>query len=110
MPLNRTDLASACRANDQVVDAGGSMPAVLMTLGVDPMSAVYVAEQRALRTALYQSGINLVELMEAISRGEQVRLEGALDDRERDLIPVYAGSWIDGLAAGVRAYHDALAA
>ena len=110
MPLNRDDLSAAARANDQVIDAGGSMPAVLMNMGVDPMSAVYVAEQRALRTALYQSGINLVELMEAVSRGEQVRLEGALDERERDLIPIYAGSWLDGLVTGVRAYHDALTA
>lgn len=109
MPLNRKDLVAACRANDEAVEAGGSVPAVLMALGVDPMSAVFVAEQRALRTALFQSGIDLNKLMEALQRGEAVAIQGSLKRRERDLIPVYAGAWTDGLLTGVRAVHTAFA-
>lgn len=100
MPLTRDDLAAACSRNDLVVDAGGSVPALLMNLGVEPQGCVYVAEQRALRVALLHSGVMPTRFSTATAR--------SLHKTQRDLIPVYAGVWIDGLVAGVRAYYEAL--
>ena len=106
MPLTRSDLADACQRNDIIVDAGGSVPGVMMTLGVDPMGAVYVAEQRALRVALLHSGVTPAILRAVAQRDAVIPLK--LHKRQRDLIPIYAGVWTDGLIAGVRAYYTAL--
>lgn len=106
MPLNREDLAAAARQNDRIVDAGGSIPPLLMTLGVEPMSAVYLAEQRALRVAMIHSGTNPRALQAAAERG--IAFTPKLDPRQSELIPVYASLWVDGLACALRAYMDAL--
>lgn len=95
--LDRGDLTAAVLTNDRLVEGGTPVPAILMTLGIEPMGATYVAEARALRMALLASGADL-------RLGEAPRLQ----KRQRDLIPVYAGIWTDGLAAGIRAYYDAL--
>lgn len=105
MPLNLDDLAAACRCNDAELDAGGSVPTLMLNLGVDPTGAVYVAEQRALRVALLASGVS-PELL--ASKAAFVVTPHMLHKRQRDLIPIYAGVWTDGLATGIRAYHDAL--
>lgn len=101
MPLSREDLAAACSTNDRAVDAGGSIPMLLMGLHVDPASAVYVAEQRALRIALLASGVPPADFPTATY--------GSLSIIQRELIPVYAGAWLDGLATALRAEFDARA-
>lgn len=106
MPLNREDLAAACRANDALVDAGGNVTALLAELQVDPMASVYVAEQRALRVAMLHSGVPPHLIATAARHG--VPFVPKLHKRQRDLIPIYAGVWTDGLICGVRAYYDAL--
>ena len=106
MPLNRDDLAAACSHNDRIVDAGGSVPAILLTLGVDPTAAVYVAEQRALRVAMLHSGVTAGDLYRAATLGAAFKPK--ITKTQRDLIPVYAGVWTDGFCTAMRAYFDAL--
>lgn len=103
--LSRDDLAAAARMNDEAVDRGLPVPALMMNLGIDPRGAVYVAEQRALRYALLQSGWTLADL-QALAAGSEPR-PVKLPREQLDMIPVYAGIFLDGLTAGVRASDEA---
>lgn len=103
--LNRDDLAAAVRVNDEKVDAGVHYPAIMKELGLDPTGTVYVAEQRAIRIALLQSGVTPEELRQA-ARGEHL-IEAHVAPAQRLLIPLYASAWMDGLAGGIRAFDHA---
>jgi hypothetical protein len=104
MVFNRADLAASVSKNDAIVDAGGSLVGLLEKLLVEPPAAFYVAEQRALRIGALHSGISPAILRRAAAEGAAVKLT----KRQRELMPIYAAAWLDGLAAGIRAVQDAL--
>jgi hypothetical protein len=103
MPLSRDEIASAARANDDRVDQGEALAAVLTDLGVDPQSAIYVADQRALRVALLFEGWTRSELA-LMAQGMKPR-RVKLSPEQVAYMPIYSGIWIDGFAAGVQACH-----
>ena len=103
--LGRDELSRAVRLLDATSDAGNDLPTILEFLEVDSRGAVYVAEQRALRVAMLRSGVNPIELRALTARG--AAFVPKLTERENAMIPIYAGLWLDGLAAGVKALRGA---
>lgn len=104
--LSRDDLARAVRTNDALSEAGGdATPRILFDLGVDPMAAVYVAEQRALRVALLHSGWTPLDLRRLAEEDAGRHVYPSAE--QNALIPVYAGVWVDALATGIRACDEA---
>lgn len=91
-------LAQAAYDNDDIADRDGYQAAISdLALSEDDLQ--YVAQQRALRAVLVQSG-RADELREIHALGELATVDLSTDEQERlkALIPVY----LDGICIGVR--------
>lgn len=94
-------LAQAAADNDSMAEEGG-IPMALTRIGLSVEDVMYVAEQRALRAVMVESG-RLPELQRAHREGS-VRPQGfKLSNLERHRMVLYQAMYADAIAIGWRA-------
>jgi hypothetical protein len=93
-------LARAAADNDAVTEERG-LEAAVAQLGLDVEDVVHVAEQRALRAVMLESG-RAAELALAHANGSQRPQGFALSEAEQIRMWHYAAMYADGIAIGVR--------
>ena len=91
--LERSDIARIVRQLDDAAEAAGEIDTLLRLLGADPAAVLYVAEQRAIRIDLIESGRPPVRANEPV----EVRIASSKGFHYATL------AWIDGFAAGLKA-------
>lgn len=93
-------LAKAARLNDYEADAGKDAIKIAADLEIDTDALVYMAEQRALRVVLIQSG-RLAEVQDAEmeARAQEIKLNVA----EQAMMQMLTVMCLDGLVIGWRA-------
>lgn len=96
-------LAQAAGDNDSLAEEGGIHMA-LTRLDLDVEDVGYVAEQRALRAVMAESG-RIPELQRAHRSGSARPQSFALSAMEKRKLVLYAAMYMDGIAIGWRAHQ-----
>jgi hypothetical protein len=103
--LDREDIARVVRTLDSSTMSGTSVESILARLDCEPSAPAYVAEQRALRVALIWEGWTLSELEAMADRMQPRRVKL---DTMAPFLSSFAGLWLDGFVAGLKAKEDQL--